>query len=105
MTRAKTSALLALVAAFGSPTPCFAAEPTQDTSTAAVERCVEAHDNARVLMLEEEWLEAESEGRVDQAVYWGNWGYGVNYCPATGVNRPVDRPVNRPPNRPARVPR
>jgi hypothetical protein len=58
MTRARTWALLALVAALVGSTPCFAAEPTPDTSTAVVERCVEAHDNARVLMLEEKWLEA-----------------------------------------------
>jgi hypothetical protein len=38
--------------------PCAAGEPGSETSTAAVERCVEAHDNARVLMLEERWLEA-----------------------------------------------
>ena len=36
---------------------CLAAEPN-DTTTAVVERCVEAHDNARVLMLEEKWFAA-----------------------------------------------
>jgi hypothetical protein len=48
----------AFVAVFSCATPCFAAEPIPETSTAEVERCVEAHDNARVLMLQEKWLEA-----------------------------------------------
>jgi hypothetical protein len=50
-----------LLAAIGVAKPCFAGDPAQDlpdTSTAEVQRCVEAHDNARVLMLEEKWLEA-----------------------------------------------
>jgi hypothetical protein len=56
---------------------------------------------------DEEYLEALSEGRVDQAVYWGSWGYGVTYWPSTpgDGNRPVDRPGTRPPSRPVRVPR
>jgi hypothetical protein len=55
MKRAVAFAVLAGLAWAG---PCFAAEPGGNTSTAEVERCVEAHDNARVLMLEEKWLEA-----------------------------------------------
>jgi len=45
-------------AALFCATPSFAGDPLPETSTAEVERCVEAHDNARVLMLEEKWLEA-----------------------------------------------
>jgi hypothetical protein len=57
MKRALRSFLLAL-AALGSALPSFAEDATPETTTAEVERCVEAHDNARVLMLEEKWLEA-----------------------------------------------
>ncbi|HEX6767053.1 MAG TPA: hypothetical protein VF103_16265 [Polyangiaceae bacterium] len=57
MKRALCSFLLTL-AALGSTWPCFAEDTTPETTTAEVERCVEAHDNARVLMLEEKWLEA-----------------------------------------------
>ncbi len=57
-----TRALLHFALAFGvvvaGAPPCWAGEPAPDTTTAEVERCVEAHDNARVLMLEEKWLEA-----------------------------------------------
>jgi len=44
---------------------------------------------------EERILEDEAEGRYDQAVYWGDWGYGVTYWPTTpGVgNRPAHRPA------------
>ena len=45
----------------GSAKRCFAADPPADVggaSTAEVARCVEAHDKARVLMLEEKWFEA-----------------------------------------------
>jgi hypothetical protein len=76
---------------------------------------MEAEDQARwaaeeARKEEEELLEAQSEGRVDQPVYWGSWGYGVTYWPATPgtgqdlVNRPVNRPAHRPVN-PGRVPR
>jgi hypothetical protein len=66
--RVRASArLLALALGAGMvASPCFAGEPgadLPDTSTAEVQRCVEAHDNARVLMLEEKWLEAR-EGMV-----------------------------------------
>ena len=50
----------AVLAVGGQSGPCFAAEPSPalpNTSTAEVERCVEAHDSARVLMLDEKWLE------------------------------------------------
>jgi hypothetical protein len=53
--------LLFLLSMGGNEKRCFAAEPPADvggTSTANVERCVEAHDKARVLMLEEKWFEA-----------------------------------------------
>lgn len=49
---------LVVLSGLASAAPCLASEPGPDTSTAEVERCVEAHDNARVLMLEEKWLEA-----------------------------------------------
>jgi hypothetical protein len=55
--------LLATLIALGATTPSFAAEPASETTSAEVERCVEAHDNARVLMLEEKWLESR-EGMV-----------------------------------------
>jgi hypothetical protein len=58
MTRAATRSILTLLTAWGAATPCLAADPIPDTTTAEVARCVEAHDNARVLMLEEKWLEA-----------------------------------------------
>ena len=58
MTRATTRFALALACAVTCAPPCWAGDPTPDTTTAEVERCVEAHDNARVLMLEEKWLEA-----------------------------------------------
>jgi hypothetical protein len=61
-----------VLAASGIAKPCFAGDPTPempDTSTAEVQRCVEAHDNARVLMLEEKWLEArEGMNRCQDAV-------------------------------------
>jgi hypothetical protein len=63
MKHAVARTVIAFVAGFSSATPCFAAEPIPETSTAEVERCVEAHDNARVLMLQEKWLEAR-EGMV-----------------------------------------
>ena len=50
--------VLLLVAGLFGTTPCFGSDPVPDTTTAQVERCVEAHDNARVLMLQERWLEA-----------------------------------------------
>jgi hypothetical protein len=55
-----------MLAVGGQSGHCFAAEPSPalpNTSTAEVERCVEAHDSARVLMLDEKWLEAR-EGMV-----------------------------------------
>ena len=56
------SKVVALVlSAGGAATPCFAADPPPElgsSSTAEVERCVQAHDSGRVLMLEEKWLEA-----------------------------------------------
>jgi hypothetical protein len=52
---------LAFLLVAGGRAPCLAADEPPlagDTSTAEVQRCVEAHDNARVLMLQEKWLEA-----------------------------------------------
>ncbi|HEX6274333.1 MAG TPA: hypothetical protein VFZ53_14930 [Polyangiaceae bacterium] len=54
----KRAVLIAVVAGILRTGPCFAAEPVADTSTAEVERCVEAHGSARASMLEERWFEA-----------------------------------------------
>ncbi len=61
MRRELAASVLAFLLVAGRTAPCLAAdEPpvTSDTSTAEVQRCVEAHDNARVLMLQENWVEA-----------------------------------------------
>lgn len=55
------SSMVAFLLVAGGASPCLAADEPPEvgaTSTAEVQRCVEAHDNARVLMLEEKWLEA-----------------------------------------------
>lgn len=44
--------------------------------------------------------EAEEDAYDDNPVYWGGWGYGMTYWPATTV-APV-RPRNRPADRPSR---
>ena len=99
------------IAAQGTEAEDARREAEQQENDAAIAD-MEAEDQARwdeeaARKEDEEYVEAQSEGRVDQPVYWGSWGYGVTYWPATsGVgNRPVDRPVNRPVNHPARVPR
>lgn len=61
LSRGVSSGLAFLLAVAGVIPPCLANEqgpPLSDTSTAEVQQCVESHDNARVLMLEEKWLEA-----------------------------------------------
>jgi hypothetical protein len=58
MTRFPLLSLLGLALGLTSGSLCFAADETPEPSTAEVVRCVEAHDNARVLMLQEKWLEA-----------------------------------------------
>jgi hypothetical protein len=60
MTRNRVWSLLGLVAGMTGGSTCFAADPLPEPSTADVERCVEAHDNARVLMLQKKWLEARA---------------------------------------------
>jgi hypothetical protein len=59
---------------------------------------MQAEDRAREA--EERARKAEEDNRswTDYPVYWGGWGYGVNYWPSTGggVNRPANRPVQRP---------
>src|SRR5688572_9713807 len=68
MTRAMTRVACVLAYAVMVSRPCVAADPTPDTSTAAVERCVEDHDSARVFMLKEKWLEArERMARCQEA--------------------------------------
>ena len=70
MSHRLATSVVAFLLAAGGALPCFAADQPSDvgdTSTAEVQRCVEAHDNARVLMLEEKWLEARDGMKRCQA--------------------------------------
>jgi hypothetical protein len=64
LSRGVSSTLAFVLAVAGTSPPCHANEqgpPLSDTSTAEVQQCVESHDDARVLMLEEKWLEAREK--------------------------------------------
>lgn len=56
---------------------------------------------ARAEEAEERAREAEEDRYDSNPVYWGGWGYGVNYWPSTPVAD--HRPANRPAQRPGRV--
>jgi hypothetical protein len=64
LSRGVSSVLAFLLAVGAAAPPSLASEeaaPLPDTSTAEVQHCVEAHDTARVLMLEEKWFEAREK--------------------------------------------
>ncbi len=90
------------------------------TTAAADQARQEAEDRAdfaEMAAQDAEWRAREAEKQAEEAqreqlgwdppVYWGGWGYGVNYWPSTTsvVRWPANRPVQPPVQRPARVPR
>lgn len=91
------------------------------TAEAAEQARQEAEDRADMAHMaaqDAEWQAREAQKQAEEAqredlgwdppVYWGGWGYGVNYWPSTAsvVHWPANRPVQRPVQRPAaRVPR
>jgi tetratricopeptide (TPR) repeat protein len=93
-----------------TPAEVQVAQQTAAADQAAREADRRANDAAIAAMqAEQRASEAEERAREEREeydswnnpVYWGGWGYGVNYWPSTGVSRDLSRPVNRPVQRPA----
>ncbi len=78
------------------------ARAAQSDALAAQARTEEAEARAA-----QEQADAETYPQINNndAVYWGGYGYGVNYWPTAGViGQPINRPIQQPVNRPAQLP-